>query len=276
MATVAEPIRALSRGNTQFYWSTECQSAFEKLKRMISENLRVSLYDPNAPTFLSTDASGVGISAVLSQIQDGSERIIACASHTLQPAERNYSTLEQEGLACVWGTEKFEKFLWGRPFTLRTDHRALEQLLQGPAKAEKNRRSSKLIRWAERLGAFDFIIQHVPGKDNSFADALSRLPLPSSTFALPELSRDTILKRVAADGITLTEIQNATKSDLVLQKVIGFVDKHWPGKNQITRELMPYYSVRQELYTENGYLVRDSQIVAPSSLHAQILQLGHL
>ncbi len=99
------------------------------------------------------------------------------------------------------------------------------------------------------------MIQHIPGKDNSFVDALSRLPLPSSTFALPELSHDIILKRVAADGITLTEIQNATKSDPVLQKVIGLVEKHWPGKNQITRELMPYYSVRQELYTESGYLV---------------------
>ncbi len=192
---------------------------------------------------------GVGISAVLSQIQDGSEWIIACALHTLQPAECNYSTLEQEGLACVWGTEKFEKFLWGRPFTLHTDHRALKQLLQGPAKAEKNHRSIKLIHWAEHLGAFNFTGQHVPGKDNSFTDALSRLPLPRSTFTLPELSHDIILKRVATDGITLTEIQNSTKSDPVLQQVIGFVKKHWAGKNQITWALTPYY------YTENGYLV---------------------
>ncbi len=62
----------------------------------------------------------------------------------------------------------------------------------------------------------------------------------------------------------------------MLHKVIGFVQKHWPGKNQISRELMPYYSVREELYTENGYLVQDSQIVTPSSLHVRILQLGHL
>ncbi len=73
----------LNCNNTQFYWNAKCQSAFKKLKQMISETLCVSLYDPNTPTFLSTDASEVGISAVLSQIQNGSESIIACASHTL-------------------------------------------------------------------------------------------------------------------------------------------------------------------------------------------------
>ncbi len=67
----------------------------------------------NAPTFLSTDASGVGISAVLSQTQEGHEVVVTCASHTLQPAERNYSTVKQEALACVWGAEKFEHFMWG-------------------------------------------------------------------------------------------------------------------------------------------------------------------
>ncbi len=52
------------------------------------------------------DASGVGISAVLSQDQNGCEDVIACASHTLQSAELNYSTVEQEALACEWGAEK--------------------------------------------------------------------------------------------------------------------------------------------------------------------------
>ncbi len=78
----------------------------------------LALCDPNAPTYLTTDASGVGISAVLSQDQEGREVVVACASHTLQLAEQNYSTVEQEASACVWGAEKFEHFLWGHPFTL--------------------------------------------------------------------------------------------------------------------------------------------------------------
>ncbi len=78
-------------------------NTFEEIKRMISNDLVLALYDPNAPTFLYTDASGVGISAVLSQTQDGREVMVTCASHTLHPVERNYSMVEREALACVWG-----------------------------------------------------------------------------------------------------------------------------------------------------------------------------
>ncbi len=81
------------------------------VKKAITVDMALALYDPNAPKFLYTDASGVGISAVLSQVQGGREVTVACASHMLQPAEWNYSTVEQEALACIWGDEKFECYL---------------------------------------------------------------------------------------------------------------------------------------------------------------------
>ncbi len=166
----------------------------------------LALYDPNAPTYLTMDASGVGISAVLSQDQNGREVAVACASHTLQSAERNYSTVEQEVLACVWGAEKVEHFLWGHPFTLQTDHQALKFLIQGTAKAERTRCSSKLMWWAERLAAFDYNVQHVCGLDNAIADALSWLPLLSSDNALPEISQYITLKWIVGAGLTLSEL----------------------------------------------------------------------
>ncbi len=106
---------------------------------------------------------------------------------------------------------------------LRTDHRALTFLFQGPAKAERTRRSSKLVWWAECLAAFDYDAQYVRGLDNTVAHALSRLPLPSSGFALPEVSRDITLHRITGEGLTLTEIQTATAADEVLSKVVEFV-----------------------------------------------------
>ncbi len=114
LATIAEPLHALQRKGAAFVWSLECQKAFERIKDCISSSLKLALYDPNADTYLNTGKKEV---------------VIACKSHTLQPAARNYSTLEQEAYAIVWGTEAFEKFLWGRPFTIRTDHRALQFLL---------------------------------------------------------------------------------------------------------------------------------------------------
>ncbi len=83
-------------------------------------------------------------------------------------------------------------------------------LFQGPAKAERMHRSSKLVRWAECLATFDYNVQHVRGLDNAVVDALSQLPLLSSDNALPEVSRDIMLKRITGAGLTLTELQSNT------------------------------------------------------------------
>ncbi len=130
LATIAELLHVLGRKGVAFVWDDICQQAFLQIKKMISEDLVLALYDPNALTFLLTDALGVGISTVLSQMQNVHEVMVACASHTFQPAECNYSMVEQEGLTCVWGAEKFECFLWGHHFTVRTDQWALTFLFQ--------------------------------------------------------------------------------------------------------------------------------------------------
>ncbi len=90
-------------------------------------------------------------------------------------------------------------------------------------KAERTCRSSKLVQWAERLATFDYDAQYIRGLDNTIADALSRIPLPSSSFALPEASRDITLHCITGEELTLTEIQTATTTDEVLSKVVEFV-----------------------------------------------------
>ncbi len=107
------------------------------------------------------------------------------------------------GTCLCLGAEKFECYLWGCHFTLHTNHHALTFLFQGPAKAENTCCSSKLVQWAERLSAFGFNVQYVRGLVNVVADALLWLPLMSSGYALPEVSRDITLKCIAGDGLTL-------------------------------------------------------------------------
>ncbi len=129
--------------------------------------------------------------------------------------------------------------------------------------------------WAERLAAFDYDVQYIRGLDNSVADALSWLPLLSSGFALPEVSRDITLHCITGEGLTLTEIQTATATDETLSKVVEFVLMQWPPKGQIPADLLPYYHVRDELHLEQDCLVRDCQFVAPVGLRKQILGLAH-
>ncbi|MCP4978636.1 MAG: hypothetical protein GY931_21015, partial [Maribacter sp.] len=118
---LTEPLLKRTRKNAQFSWDKECQIGFDELKKRIVSPEVLIPFNPNNPTFLTTDASDVGLGAVLSQDCDGTDRPIAFASKTLSSAERNYPAPERETLECVWAMEHFNHFLFGRKFTLRTD-----------------------------------------------------------------------------------------------------------------------------------------------------------
>ncbi|KAL5516215.1 hypothetical protein EMCRGX_G001496 [Ephydatia muelleri] len=92
-------------------------------------------------------------------------------------AEKNYSQLDKEGLAIIFGVEKFHNFLFGRQFTIFTDHKPVKHLF-GEDKPIPPMASARLQRWALKLSAYQYKIAHNPGKDNANAYVLSRLPLP--------------------------------------------------------------------------------------------------
>lgn len=123
---------------------------------------------------LDTDASDVGIGAVLSQVQQGSERVLAYGSRKLSKTEQNYCTTRRELLAVVEFTSHFRQYLLGRPFTVRTDHSSLRWLTR------MKEPEGQLVRWLERLGEYDLEIIHRPGHLHENADSLSRRPCPQS------------------------------------------------------------------------------------------------
>lgn len=170
-AAVAKPLHSLTEHKTLFQWTAECQHAFEELRCRLTTAPVLAYPDYTKPFVLDTDASDVGIGAVLAQCdEDGHERVVAFASRTLSKAERRYCVIRRELLAVVVFTQHFRPYLLGLEFVLHTDHGSLTWL-QSFKELE-----GQIARWLQKFQEFNFSIVHRKEKNHQNADALSRLP----------------------------------------------------------------------------------------------------
>ena len=134
LATLLHPLNRLLQKDRKWKWSAECDQAFQSAKDALTSSKVLVHYDPALPLKLAADASAYGVGAVISHVlSDGTERPIAFASRTLSPSETNYTQLEKEALALIFGIKKFHQYLYGRHFVLVTDHKPLMAIL-GPKK----------------------------------------------------------------------------------------------------------------------------------------------
>ena len=170
-ADIARPMNHLT-GNVNFKWTTGCQEAFDKLKTHITSAPILTMANYDDQFRLETDASDFALGAVLSQKQDGKWKPVAYISKTLTQTERNYEIYDKELLAIITALEQFRHYLMGaaQKFEIWTDHANL-QYFKKPQKL--NRRQA---RWVTILQEYDFSLHHIPGKQNSKADILSRRP----------------------------------------------------------------------------------------------------
>ncbi|XP_042247194.1 uncharacterized protein LOC121882816 [Thunnus maccoyii] len=171
-ATIAAPLTALTAKDQRnpVAWNEDCETAFQTLKACLCSSPVLRSPDFSQRFLVQTDASAVGLGAVLAQGDPGEEQPVLYLSRKLLPRETRYSTVEKEGLAIKWALESLRYYLLGREFDLETDHRALIWM------NFMKDHNSRLTRWYLSLQPFQFQIRHRAGKTNVVADYLSRLP----------------------------------------------------------------------------------------------------
>eukprot|EP00731_Ephydatia_muelleri_P002128 Em0001g2128a len=221
-AEVAKPLHRLTEHAVNFSWTAECQEAFENLRSRLTRAPILAFPDYTLPFVLDTDASDLGIGAVLSQVSSlGQEQVVAYGSRLLSKAERNYSVTRRELLAVVTFIRLFRPYLLGRRFTVRTDHSSL-QWIQNFKEPE-----GQLARWLEQLQEYDFEVIHRKGRNHNNADALSRLSEGDSpqsnnitvvSIDSPVVEKRKVMREEQLQDDVVGPVLKAVESDLLPKK----------------------------------------------------------
>ena len=269
-ATVAAPLHYLTKKNVVFCWTPECEDAFQKLKKLLvtAPVLAYPRFGAGQSFVLETDASGVGLGAILSQEQeDGTIHPVAYASRSLDKHERNYGISELETLGLVWAVRYFRPYILGHPCTVYTDHVACLSILN----TEKP--SGKLARWALTIQEMDLTIKHKPGKANSNADALSRNVAVVNSVTTSEEEEE-------VTDQDLQSLREQQWEDPKLKPMLQYLsDKILPcdkvAATRIVMESKHYDLMDGVLRFENPAFPKRWCVVVPQELKQQTLEEAH-
>nr|XP_046472602.1 uncharacterized protein K02A2.6-like [Neodiprion pinetum] len=272
-STVLAPLYNLLKENSNFSWTKECQDAFESIKLAFTKDTCLTFFDPKKPLILATDASPVGVGAVISRsFEDGTERPIQFASQKLNKVQQKYSQIDREAYAIVFGVKKFYQYLYGHKFTLICDNRPLVQIFS-PDKPLPAYSAMRMQHYAIFLRGFIYDIKYRRSESNSNADCLSRLPLAMEgdtphTLDVIEVYHAQTLHIMSVDVFDMREL---VKNDAKIQSVI---ENLRAGKNLSPKDT--WNVDPREFSVEDNLLFKSDRIVIPKKLQQRILEELHV
>ena len=269
-AIIASPLWDLTKAHVKWKWGTTEENAFQAVQRQLTQAPVMAFFKQGAETRITTNASPVGIGAVLEQKQeDGQYRPVYYASRKLTPPESRYSQFEREALAVKWTCEKFFLYIHGNDFEICTDHKPLITVLGPHSKPP----SARIERWMLHMQQFKYSIRHIPGRENA-ADALSRLPVDSSPDAAIKQTEE-YARTIVADAIPAAlaprQVERESERDPTLHLVRHAITSGDWSKLQGTT----YKAVRDELWTMGQLVMSGNKVVMPEKLWNQTIQLAH-
>ncbi len=278
LSSAVKPINELLKQNVSWSWGKQQQQAMDFVKAKLTSPETLTHFDPNLPIVLATDASPVGVGAVIyHELPDGTVKPIEYTSKTLSPAEMNYAQIDKEALSIIYGVKKFHLYLHGRRFKLVTDHKPL-LFIFSPDKQIPQMAASRLQRWAIILASYEFDIVYQPTDEHGNADGLSRMPvgrdLPFEQLKTLHQTVSTIQdEQIQRLPVTADTVREETQKDPLLKRVFEYTQNGWP--NQVADNIKSYGRRRLELTTHNGCLLWGERVVVPTACRHQVLQQIH-
>ena len=256
-ATIAKPLSDLTKKNSQFTWSPDRSKAFKTLKTSIINAPVLAHPDYTGDFSIYTDASKVGVGAVLTQ----KKRPIWFTSRSLQGAELNYDTREKECLAILHALDKFRSYIYGKDITIFTDHGNLRWLFD-------QQQTGRLARWVCKLQQYNLTIAYIPGPQNTVADALSRYGIVDSSLNTMKLrNRKHVNYKESVDSEDKSHAVSANPPSIVNQ----FLEVDWAAEQQKDSKL-----IADSIREHSNYSITDNIIYRRTAKHTKIAVPEHL
>ena len=293
ISSAADSLRGLLKPSNSFTWTPDHQVAFDAVKVALSSPPVLAHFDPSLPTMLQTDAARLkGLGYALLQRHGDHWRLVQCGSRFLSDTESRYAMVELELLAVVWALKKCRIFLQGLPhFDVLVDHRPLLPILN--EFTLDTIENARLQRLKEKTSLFNFTTKWIRGKDHVIPDALSRAPVSEPTCEDDQLIQavechvhhvSAITSReIAAQqdephllDMRLEELREVARSDSDYQVLLKAVTEGFPvSKELLPYPLLPFWSVRHELSSHNGLILKGCRIVIPTASRRVTLDALH-
>ncbi|GKE40194.1 retrotransposon-related protein, partial [Tanacetum coccineum] len=234
--------QALMNKKGGYKWFDEAQAAFETLKSAMQKAPVLALPDFTKPFEVETDASGVGIGAVLQQ----NGHLIAYMSKTLSPKHQSLSTYEKEFLAVLLELDKWKGYLLDKHFIIKTYHFSLKYLL------DQKITTPTQMKWLPKLLGFDYEVMYKKGSDNGAADALSRVQTSKLFSMVTILVSTDLAKKIEASWLTDDKLQaiiNKLQVGQITKRHYVWSNNHLTRKGKIVvgndlelrKELLQYF-----------------------------------
>lgn len=230
---------------------------FDQCKQFLLKPSLLEYFDPDLPVIVVTDACNYGLGGVIAHVVNGEERPISFTSFSLNDAQKKYPILHLEALAVVSTVKKFHKFLYGKKFTIYTDHKPLISIY---GKEGRNSISvTRLQRYVIDLAIYDYDIVYRPSARMGNADFCSRFPISQ------EVPKD--VDREYVKSLNFTEefpmdyrkIEVEIKKDEFLLRIMEYLRKGWPDR--LEKRFLDVYSHYQDLEEVDGCVFFQDRVV---------------